>query len=157
MKISRIRIAALGAAAILMLGGASVALAQNPSAKAMGTVPAAVEDPASGPDTDNVESGDQTGPDVAGPDEADNGVEDASGPDTDVVQEGDQTGPDSATEAAQAAQPASAAASKADSSAESAAESESASESESAAESDGPGGHQDADGQNADHQFEGEE
>ena len=149
MKISRIRIAALGAAAILMLGGASVALAQNPSAKAIGTVSPAVEVPASGSDTDNVQSGDQTGPDVAGADEADNSAEDASAPDTDNVQdnvqEGDQTGPDSATK------------STADSSAEQATESESASDSESAAESDGPGGHQDADGQNSDHQFDGEE
>jgi hypothetical protein len=39
-----------------------------------------------GPDTDNVQEGDQTGPDVHEGDQ--------TGPDTDNVQEGDQTGPD---------------------------------------------------------------
>ena len=62
MKISRKGIAALGASALLILGGASVAFAQNPQSQSspIGTESAA-EDPATGPDTDNIQEGDQTG------------------------------------------------------------------------------------------------
>lgn len=161
VKFSRTRIAALGASALLILGGASVAFAQNPQAQPSQAAPEpAVEEPA-GPDTDNIQEGDQNGPDEAG------GVEeDAGGPDTDLVEDGDQTSPDASTQSAPAAQAASSVvASKAGSAnalaaapkAETALESESAPESESAAEADGPGGHEDADGEIVDHQFEGEE
>ena len=113
MKISRTRIAALGAAAILMLGGATVALAQSPSPKVAVTVPAAAADSVRLSDADTIE-------------------DPAGAPDTDNVESGDQTGPDAANEPAETG-------------------------SESSAEADGPGGHADADGQNVDHQFDGEE
>ena len=61
-----------------------------------------------------------------------------TGPDTDTLQEGDQTTPDAAGAA------------------ETAGEAPEGSEAV-GAESDGPGGHEDPAGQNADHQFDGEE
>jgi hypothetical protein len=55
--------------------------------------PTAAEAPEPGaPDTDNVQSGDQTGPDAAGKDTG--AAETPAGPDTDNVQSGDQSGPD---------------------------------------------------------------
>ncbi len=156
MKISRTRIAALGASALLILGGASVAFAQNPLPASPAAANSAVEDPATGPDTDNIQQGDQSGPDAAG------SVEDVSGADTDAVEQGDQTTPDTSAQAdsakvARVANKAAGASSKLSAATKAKSSSESSSESESSAEADGPGGHQDADGQNVDHQFEGEE
>ena len=167
MKISRTRIAALGASALLILGGASVAFAQSPVPASPAPVDSAVEDPATGPDTDNIQEGDQSGPDQAG------GAEDASGADTDTIEQGDQATPDTSALAAPVAQSAAKgvavkaapAATKAGASSkaelatkvESTPETDSSSESESSAESDGPGGHEDPAGQNVDHQFQGEE
>ncbi len=165
MKISRSRLAAIGAAGLMIVGGANAALARNPQASAH-LAQNAVEDPATGPDTDNVQQGDQSGPDSAKAADnqaqaaagakasarrAQNAVEDpATGPDTDNVQQGDQSGPDSAKALS---------ASKVNKSAATGSDNESGSstESESSAESDGPDGHADPNGQNVDHQFEGVE
>ena len=68
-----------------------------------------------------------------------------AGPDSDTLQVGDQTTPDAAGAAESATEPAPGA------------EAEKGSTETTGAESDGPGGHADADGQNVDHQFDGEE
>lgn len=176
----------LAAAALLAFGG--IAGAQTPVGSATGlfapwlTAPAAVvpavaavpmepcdTEEASGPDTDNIQEGDQTGPDEA------TDLEEAGGLDTDTIQEGDQTGPDEAcatdpaasagtvatftsavkVQASAAKAHQSSASVKADAApAEQGGETETSGES--STESNGPGGHEDT-GANADHQFEGEE
>lgn len=139
-----------------------------PAVAAVPTEPCDTEE-ASGPDTDNIQEGDQAGPDEA------TDLEEVGGLDTDTIQEGDQTGPDEACATDPAASagtvatftsavrvPTSAvkvhqsrAAIKANAaSAEQGGETETSGES--STESDGPGGHEDS-GANADHQFEGEE
>jgi hypothetical protein len=169
LKFSRKQIAALGASAILVLGGASVVLAQNPQSQpSPAATDSAVEDPATGPDTDNIQDGDQTGPDEAGG--VEDGAEDSGGPDTDAIEEGDQTSPDTSVQAAPSAQSGAVTVAakpvKADSAqtqsaaapkAQAAPDTESESPESESAESDGPGGHEDPAGENTDHQFDGEE
>ena len=113
MKLDRFRAPALAATAVLLISGAASAFAAAPvtsTPAAAAVAPAAEAPEAAGPDTDTLQEGDQTMPDVAGAAEA----------------------PESAAEAAEAPEAA-------------------------GTEADGPGGHADADGQNVDHQFDGEE
>ena len=116
MKFDRFRAPALAATAVLLISGVANVFAASPPA----TIPAPVTPvvqvvPA---DTDTLQEGDQTTPDVAG--SAESTVED---PDA----AGAAEAPDTAgTESA-------------------------------GTEADGPGGHADAEGQNVDHQFDGEE
>ncbi|HYK96428.1 MAG TPA: hypothetical protein VE011_11290 [Candidatus Dormibacteraeota bacterium] len=76
-----------------------------------------------------------------------------AGPDTDTLQQGDQTTPDTAADTATAGDVTDPAADTA--TAGDVTDPAEATVSESA--SDGPGGHQDAAGQNVDHQFDGQE
>ena len=148
MKLDRFRAPALAAVAVLMISGAGIAFAGNPTSPTRAAAPVTHTERA-GSDTDNVEQGDQTTPDnhggvvsdaakvqsttgtahgaavstVAGTNEAT-----SNDTDTDTLQEGDQTTPDVAGGAESATEP----------------------------ESDGPGGHEDPAG-NVDHQFDGEE
>ena len=98
--------AALSAVGLIGAGAASVAGASTTSGHpvtagtshsvvAKATTPKTTE-PTSGPDTDNIQSGDQTGPDKPGATETKDSAEPTSGPDTDNinVQSGDQNGPD---------------------------------------------------------------
>ena len=135
MKRDRFRAPALAAAAVLMISGAGIAFAGSPSTAAPGPVAPIVQAEPAGPDTDAVQGGDQTRPDAAGAAES---ASEPTGPDNDTLQEGDQTTPDVAGAA------------------ETAGEAPDGTEA-AGAESDGPGGHEDPAGQNADHQFDGEE
>jgi hypothetical protein len=134
---------AVAALAALGLGGAVFAQAQT-------TSPSATQEPTSGPDRDNVQSGDQTTPDTATP--AKGSAKGHKGhhgraASTDPAgggtgQTGDQTTPDtgSPSETPGTETP------------------ETGAGSESAAGNDGPGGHADEPGNaNADHQFQGNE
>jgi hypothetical protein len=110
---------------VLLISGVASAFAASPAPPAPVTT-APVTQPAADPATEPVEA-----------------------TDTDTLQEGDQTTPDvpgaaEAPEAADAAEPA---------------EAKDAAEAPEAkgTEADGPGGHADPEGQNIDHQFEGEE
>jgi hypothetical protein len=89
MKLDRFRAPALAAAAVLMISGAGIAFAVNPSAAAPAPVAPIVQAEPVGPDTDQLQQGDQTAPDApraAG----------AAKTDTDNVEQGDQTTPDAA-------------------------------------------------------------
>ena len=149
MKLGRFRAPALAAAAVLMISGAGIAFAGNPTSSTRAAAAPVTHSERTGSDTDNVQQGDQTTPDnhggvvspaakipattgkahgaavstVARTNEAT-----SNDTDTDTLQVGDQTTPDVAG----------------------------AAESAPAPESDGPGGHEDPAG-NVDHQFDGEE
>ncbi len=129
MILARLRGAALGGLAVLLLTGAGVAFAGNATPTAATVVTAPVSNQAVVSTSLNA-SGSTTGT------QAD-------------VQQGDQTAPDTAATTAEQA-----GAEAPESAAEPA---ETAAESTASAEADGPGGHQDAAGQNVDHQFQGEE
>lgn len=127
MKLDRFRAPALAAIAVLLISGGASAFAASPTP----TVPVAVNPvtQAAPADTDTLQEGDQTTPDVAG-------------------------APESPAEAPAAA----GAAAEAPDTAGAAAEAPDAAGTEVAGtEADGPGGHADADGQNVDHQFDGQE
>ena len=131
MKLDRFRAPALAATAILLISGAANALAASPPA----TLPASVNQvtqvaPA---DTETLQEGDQTTPDVAGSDASTVEVPEAAGT---AAEAPDVAGAAEAPDAAGAAGEAPEAA---------------------GTEADGPGGHADAEGQNVDHQFDGEE
>jgi hypothetical protein len=129
----RIQQAVLAVAAIgaLAAGGSAIAAAQNPtSTPAPVTQSSTAPEPAGGPDTDSIQSGDQTTPDTA-----------TASP---VPAKAAST----TSEAPRVEQPA---ASEAPATAEQPG-------SETAANSDGPGGHADEPGNpTADHQFQGVE
>ncbi len=129
MKLDRFRAPALAATAVLLVSGAASAFAASPAAVApVAAAPVAQAEPAAtGTDTDTLKAGDQTTPDAAAT--AGSAAEPAAGPATVKVAE--------------------------KSSAETAAEAKGTGTA--GVESDGPGGHADADGQNVDHQFDGEE
>lgn len=138
----RIRKLLLGVAALaaLALGGSAFASAQSHT-----PAPAApAAESTTGPDTDNVQSGDQTTPDKPATAAKATAAQTTSGADTDKVQSGDQAGPEtpdkaSATEPAESPETP-------------------GSETESANGSDGPGGHADEPANaNADHQAQGAE
>jgi len=95
----RFKIVTLAAVAVLglgALGGAAVRANANAGDKAT-----AAEPGAGLPDTDNVQQGDQNGPDTPGIDKAEAGSNKADKADTDnvQVQQGDQNGPDKADKA----------------------------------------------------------
>ncbi|HKV67362.1 MAG TPA: hypothetical protein VJN72_04685 [Gaiellales bacterium] len=144
-------IAALGGAASLALGGAAYAAsghhaAHSQEAGANASMAAAVSEPTS-PDTDNIQSGDQTTPDAAAQVKS---AAEQTAPDTDNIQSGDQTTPDNGTSAGS-----SQGGSGSDAPGEQAGESDGGSE---VVGKDGPGGHADEPGNpNADHQFQGQE
>ncbi len=128
MKLDRFRAPALAAAAVLLISGSGIAFAGSPSAAATAPVaPVGAAEPV-GPDTDTLQQGDQTTPDLAGA---------GSAPAAKAV---------TISAATAAEKPAS----------ETASTSSEGSEA-TAAESDGPGGHEDPAGQTVDHQFQGEE
>jgi hypothetical protein len=131
MKLDRFRTPALAATAVLVISGAGIAFAAPPQAAAPQPAAPAIE-PATepvGPDTDTLQQGDQTTPDV-------------------VVA---PAAPGAVT--APAAKPAALKAAPEAAAPEAAAETSTEAE----AASDGPGGHEDPPGANVDHQFEGEE
>jgi hypothetical protein len=131
--------AATAALAALALGGSAIASATQSTASAKHHAATKAEK-TTGPDTDSVQSGDQTSPDTQGV-----ASEKTTGPDTDSVQSGDQTSPDpkGAKSSTSASEPV---------------VSETAPEtsSESSTPSDGPGGHEDPAGE-VENQSEAEE
>jgi hypothetical protein len=149
MKLDRFRAPALAAAAVLLISGAGIALGGSPSAAVPPPAAPVVAPEPVGPDTDTLQVGDQTTPDVAGAGES---AAEPVGPDTDTLQQGDQTTPD--VTGAGSAKTLRASTVKA---AEKAVSETAPEGSEGSGTSDGPGGHEDPAGQNADHQFEGEE
>ncbi len=68
MKLNRLRTPALAAVAVLLISGAGIAFAGSPALSAPVTQATQVEPV--GPDTDTLQAGDQTTPDVAGAAEA---------------------------------------------------------------------------------------
>ena len=66
MKLDRFRAPALAAAAVLLISGAGIAFAGSPSAVAPAPAAPIVQSEPAGPDTDTLQQGDQTTPDVAG-------------------------------------------------------------------------------------------
>jgi hypothetical protein len=119
-------VAALGALAV---GGSAIASAQQPAQTAAPVKQRAVtSEPVGGPDTDSIQSGDQTSPDTGTTTAALRSSSTPEAPGTEQPPAGEQPGA--------AEQPGS----------------------ESAANSDGPGGHADEPGNaSADHQFNGAE
>ncbi len=161
MKLDRFRgaLVVMGIAALAVAGvGAASAKSPLTALKASSTVSVsrAVSEPTS-PDTDNVQSGDQTTPDST------RTSSEPTSPDTDNIQQGDQSGPDgaaaghtsrqTAAKAHRAAYHRTARATAGETPGEGSGETSGETE----APSDGPGGHEDPAGQNVDHQFQGEE
>jgi hypothetical protein len=100
MNLRRLRGPLVAAIATMLLAGGSVALATDPSVPPASSGTAAEQPETSGPDTDLLQVGDQSGADggaeATDPAEAADPAEaDAGAPDTDNVQEevGDQSGP----------------------------------------------------------------
>ncbi len=120
MKFDRFRAPALAATAVLLISGAANAFAASPSVTLPAPVTPVVQ--VARADTDTLQEGDQTTPDVAGVAESTVDVPEAAG----AAEAPDAAGAAEAPEAA-------------------------------GTEADGPGGHADAEGQNVDHQFDGEE
>jgi cytoskeletal protein RodZ len=143
-------IAAVAALGALALGGAVFAQAQSGQSASAPSVQSASES-VTAPDTDNIQSGDQTTPDQAGT--ASSGAsESVTALDTDNIQSGDQTTPDQAGTASGAE------GQSAESPEQPGAESPEQPGAESAPESDGPGGHADEPGNpNANNEFQGEQ
>ena len=172
MMLARLRGAAIGGLAVLLLSGAGIAFAGNSTpAPALVTPPVVAAAPAAGVSTAtgrqvDVQQGDQTAPDTAGTAateqtgvEAPESATEAAGNSTPVVaaapagvstasgqqvdvQQGDQTAPD----AAGAATTEQAGVEAPESATEAA-----------GTETDGPGGHADTAGSNVDYQFQGEQ
>jgi hypothetical protein len=146
-------IAVLAGTATLAAGGAAYASSDHaaPSHTAKVKSAAMTAEPTS-PDTDNIQSGDQTTPDSTA--NVQSAAAEPTSPDTDNIQSGDQTTPDS-TANVQSGTQGGGADSAAGASGEQTGESGSGSEQ---AGNDGPGGHADEPGNpNADHQFQGQE
>ena len=70
MKLDRFRAPVLAAAAVLLISGAGIAFAGNPPTAAPTPAAPVVQVEPVGPDTDTLQQGDQTTPDVAGAAEA---------------------------------------------------------------------------------------
>ncbi len=130
MMLARLRGAAIGAMAVLLLSGAGVAFANFPTpTQSIAQTPVVAAQPATGGSTAtgqqvDVQQGDQTAPDAAGTAAEVAGAE----------------APESAAEAADSATEAAGSATEA-----------------AGTETDGPGGHADAAGSNVDYQFQGEQ
>jgi hypothetical protein len=130
-----------GAAAALValaLGGSAIASATQGSAgspRTSGVSSAVTPEKTSVPDTDNLKAADQLSPDSKSA-----AAESTTGPDADKLKAGDQTTPDTNGKASGA----------------SASEQPDSSSSESSTESDGPGGHEDPEG-NVDYQSESQQ
>ena len=141
MKLDRLKTPALAATAVLVISGAGIAFAAGPKPAApqpaTPVVAPATEVQPAGPDTDTLQEGDQTTPDVVAP-----------------AAPGALTAP-AANPAALKVAPKAAAPEAA--APETAAETAAEPTTETEAASDGPGGHEDPPGANTDHQFEGEE
>ena len=143
MKLSRFRTSALAAGTVLMISGAGIAFAQSPSPVAPAGAPPTVRlEPveAVGADTDTLQQGDQTTPDVNG---------------TDVTGSAVSTVKAASKVKATAGTPAAAAPAEPTTPETGAETPETGTGTEAA--SDGPGGHEDPAGQNVDHQFDGVE
>ncbi len=142
MKLDRFRTPALAATAVLVISGAGIAFAAGPKPAtpqpAAPVVAPATEVQPAGPDTDNLQEGDQTTPDVVAP--AAPGALTAPAANPAALKVAPQVAAPGAA-APEAAAPETAA--------------ETTTETEAA--SDGPGGHEDPPGANTDHQFEGVE
>ncbi|MEO8468312.1 MAG: hypothetical protein ABI573_01445 [Chloroflexota bacterium] len=123
MKFDRFRAPALAATAVLLISGAANVFAASPPATLPAPVAPVVQ--VAPADTDTLQEGDQTTPDIAG--SAESTVE----------------APDGAAAGTAAEVPDAAGAAEAPEAA--------------GIEADGPGGHADAEGQNVDHQFDGQE
>lgn len=138
MKLSRFRAPALAAGAVLMISGGGIAFAQSPSAVApLAAAQTVQSEPveAVGADTDTLQEGDQTTPDVTGANVTGatvSAVKAATGVKAAAAAPAEPTTPETGAETP-----------------ETGAGTEAA--------SDGPGGHEDPAGQNVDHQFDGEE
>jgi hypothetical protein len=135
----------LAAVTALAVGGAAIASAATHSATSNAPVKqsAAAAEPVGGPDTDNIQSGDQTTPDTAVV-KATKAASTTEAPGTEQSPASEKAGTAEAPGTEQS--PASEAGSA------------EAPGSETAANSDGPGGHADEPGNpNADHQFQGQE
>jgi hypothetical protein len=133
MKLDRFRAPALAATAILLISGVASAFAASPGAAVPARVPPAVQAAIPAPDSDTLRAGDQTTPDLAGATAA--GVERtarAVGAATSTVRVARTAATETAAETPELTEA-------------------------TGAESDGAGGHQDAAGQNVDHQFNGQE
>lgn len=66
MKVTRRQLAAIGASGLLLLGAANVVFASGPQTQPPAkSAETGVEDPAKGPDLDDIQEGDQSGPDSA--------------------------------------------------------------------------------------------
>ena len=70
MKLDRFRAPALAATAVLLISGAASAFAAGPTPVAPAPVAPVTQAEPAGPDTDTLQEGDQTTPDVAGAAEA---------------------------------------------------------------------------------------
>ena len=142
-------IAAVAALGALALGGAVFAQAQSGQGTAAPPAQSASESVTS-PDTDNIQSGDQTTPDQPGA-ASSSASESTTAPDTDSVQSGDQTTPDQSGTA-----PVSASTSTSASEPQSSESEQPGVESPSS--NDGPGGHADEPGNaNANYEFQGQQ
>ena len=127
MKFDRFRAPALAATAVLLISGAANVFAASPPATLPAPVTPVVQ--VAPADTDTLQEGDQTTPDIAGSADSTVDVPEAAGSGTEA--------PDAAgTEAAGT---------------------EAAGTEAAGTEADGPGGHADPEGQNVDHQFDGQE
>jgi hypothetical protein len=139
-------IAAVAALGALALGGAVFAQAQSGQSTAAPPAQSATESVTS-PDTDNIQSGDQTTPDQPGAASA-SASESTTAPDNDSVQSGDQTTPD---------QPGTASVSASSASEPQSSETEQPGV-ESPSNNDGPGGHADEPGNaSANYEFQGQQ
>ncbi len=135
MKLDRFRAPALAATAVLLISGAASAFAAGPVTLAPARRPVAPVGPVSeptGPETDTLQVGDQTTPDVAG---------------TATIKASETATAETAAEAPAGTEAAGT----------EAATTEAAGTEAVDAASDGTGGHADPAGQNVDHQFDGQE
>ena len=148
MKLDRFRAPVLAATAVLMISGAGIAFAGNPSTVALPSVIPAAQTEPTGPDSDTLQQGDQTTPDTA-PIKAVAATGVSAVPDTDTVEQGAQTSSDVVDAKSKA--------SAAETSASETSIEGSAGNETPDSGADGPGGHSDPAGQNVDHQFNGQE
>ena len=133
-RIQRVFLALVALAALAVGGSAFASAKQSGPSPAPAREPAAAAEPVGGPDTDNIQSGDQTTPDTAGA-----GIKAAAAHGKAAAAEAEPPGTEQSPAGehqGETEQPGA----------------------ETAPDSDGPGGHADEPGNaSADHQFEGQE